>query len=62
MDLIIREIFTNQPEKKRVRPGTPWFRAESPMPLQDIAVYGNDKEENMHFVVAGNEAKQSRCC
>ncbi|XP_046848715.1 ras-related protein Rab-32-like isoform X2 [Xenia sp. Carnegie-2017] len=62
MDLIIREIFTNQPEKKCIRPGTPWFRAESPMPMQDIAVYGNDKEENMHSVVAGNEAKQSRCC
>ena len=31
MDMIISAILSRRPEKKQIRPGSPWHRAQSPL-------------------------------
>ena len=59
MEMIISAILSRRPKKELIRPGTPWYRAKSPVPDSSLLYSnGEDKQQRSESL----DKKTDKCC
>jgi hypothetical protein len=62
MNFVISAILSKRPKKERIRPGTPWYRAESPPPVSPVTVLPAENGDIHKDIPRSNAVERKTCC
>ena len=62
MNFVVSAIFSKRPGQERIRPGTPWYRAESPAPPRSPVTVHHPNNGNVDRLPPRNAVKERKAC
>lgn len=62
MNFVISAILSKRPQKERIRPGTPWYRAESPPPVSPVTVLPAENGDIHKDIPRSTAVQRKTCC